>query len=77
MFRRQPPAWSPISLSALWTGLRTGAEREDQLQSLRERIRGQFASCLVVPTDSGTSALALAIGACGRAGQSPRVALPA
>jgi dTDP-4-amino-4,6-dideoxygalactose transaminase len=77
MLHRQPPAWSPIGLSALWTGLTTGTKREDRVQGLREMIRAQFASFLVVLTDSGTSALALAIGSSGRAGHAPRVALPA
>lgn len=75
IFRRQLPVYSPLTLGAVAAAARTmvsgpGAEAAE----LERLLRGAFGSAAVVLTDSGTSALTLALRAssAGRA-----VALPA
>ena len=74
--RRQPPAYSPLSVAALGAGVAavvSGGEARDRLRlRVRERL-GARDACL---TDSGTTALALALLAAKRLRSVP-VALPA
>lgn len=68
IFRQQLPGYSPVSLRTLWSG---GAGREVERQ-----LSDELSADAVWLTDSGTSALALAILASTPAGQGT-VALPA
>lgn len=74
--RRQPPAYSPLSIAALGAGVAavvSGGEARDRLRlRVRERL-GARDACL---TDSGTTALSLALLAAKRLRSVP-VALPA
>ncbi len=76
--RRLPPTWSPLTARAVLGARRSAAEaREDQRQ-LRELLRQRHGAREVLLTDSGTSALRLALSAAtARKGASTLVALPA
>lgn len=74
----QPPAWSPVSLRALGSGLWAcfaGADRE--LEVVVDRIRGRLGARSVLLTDSGTSALTLALKLLAGGREGAAVALPA
>lgn len=76
--RRQPPVHSPLKVGAILAGLR-GALRGDRSagpRALERLLRERYGSAAVLLTDSGTSALALAIGALASERTRP-VALPA
>lgn len=78
-FRRVPPVYSPISAGALWRGLATALSPGAAAQARRELddwVRGTYQSDAWLWTDSGTSALLLALRLAGSAGHR-RVALPA
>ena len=77
MLRRQLPAWSPVTLAAIRAGVGAALRDRDPRDELRARIRSAYDSSDVVLTDSGTTALALAIRASAPAATRPRVALPA
>jgi dTDP-4-amino-4,6-dideoxygalactose transaminase len=66
-----------VTLAALGAGVATALRGRDTRDELRARIRLSYGSSEVVLTDSGTTALALAIRASAPAGTPPRVALPA
>ncbi len=72
--RRQLPAYSPIEAGALIPALRSALLRAADHELLAGQLAGMFGALRVVPTDSGTSALVLAL----RALVGPRgtVALP-
>lgn len=76
---RQLPGYSPIALEGLIAGL--GAAASGRSQVHREFVRSAIVADLnahsVVLTDSGTSALALALGEACRAKSKRLVALPA
>lgn len=75
--RRVPPAHSPLDPPALWAGLRAAAGGgDDERRAVREAIRASWGCDGVLLTDSGTSALALALGLASGAREGP-VALPA
>jgi dTDP-4-amino-4,6-dideoxygalactose transaminase len=60
--RAQPPVRSPLTLGAIGAGLRAAAEGgATQRATVSRRIADQFAASAVALTDSGTSALALAL----------------
>ena len=71
--RHQLPAWSPVTLGALYAGL---APPPDAEARLTERIREEYGAQKVVLTGSGTDALALSLLAAAPAGRRPRIALP-
>ncbi len=75
--RRQLPAWSPVTLAGLGAGVGAALLGRDSRDELRARIRAAYGASEVILTDSGTTALALAIRASAPAGARPRVALPA
>lgn len=75
--RRQLPAWSPVTAGALATGLFSTGGDGHHRASLNARLRAEHGAALVKLTDSGTSALALAMLATAPEGSRPRVALPA
>jgi perosamine synthetase len=73
--RHQLPAYSPLTVSGLLTGLRdTWAESPDRLRSL---LGERYKARRVVLTGSGTQALTLAIRSSAPTGRAPLVALPA
>ena len=76
-WRRQLPAWSPITVGALVAG--AFARRGGARHTLRlgERLRAEYGAERVQLTESGTAALALAMLASAPEGARPRVALPA
>lgn len=59
MLRRQLPAYSPLSARAVWAAFGTGDARAEVVETLRSA----YGATEVVLTDSGTSALALALKA--------------
>lgn len=78
MLSRQLPAYSPVDLPALAAGLAAAVRGERS--GARERISGwlreNFSASDVLLTDSGTTALALALAGAGRSREGS-VALPA
>lgn len=79
MPRRVPPVYSPISARALWRGLRAAlsqAEADRARAELDEWVRRTYEPTEWLWTDSGTSALMLALRIAKAAGRR-RVALPA
>ena len=74
--RRQPPAYSPLSLAALGAGVAAVVSDGDARDRLRHRVRERLGSHDACLTDSGTTALALALLAAKRLRSVP-VALPA
>ncbi len=75
--RRQLPAYTPVSWTALLTGVLTRPGDRRPLELLAGALRDELGARSVILTDSGTSALALAFRALAPAGRAPRVALPA
>lgn len=76
--RRQLPAYSPLSAGALRAGLIGSSGNRAAFSALESRIRAEYGSNAVLLTDSGTSALALAMAGAGQRGnRPPRVLLPA
>jgi dTDP-4-amino-4,6-dideoxygalactose transaminase len=78
-FRRVPPVYSPISARALWRGLRAAmcrAEADRARAELDRWVRETWGPAAWLWTDSGTSALMLALRLAMAAGRR-RVALPA
>lgn len=75
--RRQLPVHSPLTLGAIFGAIRgSRGEQHGIEERLAATIRETYAAREVVLTNSGTSALTLALAALGRAGRAP-VALPA
>ncbi len=77
MPRTLPPVYSPLSAAALWRGLRAASSAVAAAaaeRALREDLRTRGYAGQVLLTDSGTSALAIALGLAAR-GQP--IALPA
>lgn len=73
--RTLPPTWSPITAGAVLAGRRGGAAAEG---ALRQHLLARYGARDLLLTDSGTSALRLALTlATSRAGASKLVALPA
>ena len=78
LVRRVPPAYSPISLGQIGLGVRgLFADRERLEQRAREAVKALIGTDEVIFTDSGTSALRLALEIACRPAKSPVVALPA
>lgn len=78
MPRRQLPVYSPLTLTALAAGGRA-LFGGDAIPALAERIRHAYGALDVLLTDSGTTALSLALAAASPArsgGAGPHVALP-
>lgn len=78
MLWRQPPVWSPLSLGAILSGLwdawfTAGVAARNSLDSL---LRERYGACELYLTDSGTSALTLALRVAEAVTRAP-VALPA
>ncbi len=73
--RHQPPAYSPVSLTSLWSGLRAalGGDAESEVLDL---LAAKYSPRKIMLTDTGTTALQLAIRA-ALAARPGRVALPA
>lgn len=70
-----PPAWSPVTFAALWTGGRAAiGDASGHAKALRAELAVRLAVDEVLLTDSGTSALALALG--DRLGDRGPVAMP-
>jgi dTDP-4-amino-4,6-dideoxygalactose transaminase len=70
-----PPAWSPVTLAALWKGGRAAiGDGSRHTEALRAELAGRLGANEVILTDSGTSALALALG--DRLGDRGPVAMP-
>jgi dTDP-4-amino-4,6-dideoxygalactose transaminase len=79
MVRQQLPVYSPISLRSLadgWNALFSASDA-GSANSLLEVIRDKYGAKEVLLTDSGTSALTLAIAGLCRTGTKPLIALPA
>lgn len=74
--RRQPPAYSPLSLAALGAGVAAVVSAGEARERLRERVRERLGARQACLTDSGTTALSLALLAAKRLRSVP-VALPA
>jgi len=74
-WRHQPPAYSPVSLASLWSGVRAVFSQDAQRDVLAT-LNAKYSSERTVLTDTGTSALQLAIQAALEA-RPGRVALPA
>jgi perosamine synthetase len=78
-FYRQPPAWSPLTLGALLAGCRAawlGGGRRAR-EELDRTLRSAYAPRQLYLTDSGTSALTLALQAARAVTGGAPVALPA
>ena len=77
--RRVPPAHSPVRLGALAQGWVTtaGIGNGDAVDRLARALRDIFGAETAIPTDSGTSALALAIRIALQSRSTRAVALPA
>ena len=75
--RHQPPAHSPLTAAAIGRGLKAALATGTARQALAALLCGHFAADDVVLTDSGTSALALAIRGALAARPGAAVALPA
>jgi dTDP-4-amino-4,6-dideoxygalactose transaminase len=76
MWRRQLPAWSPVSAGALAAGALASPDGR-HTASLTTRLRAEYGAVEVQLTVSGTAALSLAMLAAARQGTRPRVAMPA
>lgn len=77
IWRRQLPAWSPVTIGALAAGAFTSRGDRRPIASLDARVRSEYGSSRVQLTESGTAALALAMLAAAPEGSRPRVAMPA
>ena len=76
-WRRVPPVHSPLTASALVAGWGAALTPGSSVQLLEDALRARFDAGAAVLTDSGTSALALAIAVAQRAHPGSPVALPA
>lgn len=76
-WRRQLPAWSPVTVRALAGGALASSRGARRRVNLGARLRGEYGAGVVQLTDSGTAALALAMLAAAAEGTRPRVAMPA
>lgn len=78
-FGSQLPAWSPVSVGSLVAGARAMLSPQASRRTVEELLRSTWPASAVLPCDSGTSALGLALRSVGHGttGQAPRVALPA
>jgi perosamine synthetase len=76
MLRAQPPVHSPLSLAALWSGVAAAIGVGDADDAVRAEIRRAYEASTVLLTDSGTTALALALLSANSLKPGP-VALPA
>jgi perosamine synthetase len=75
--RWRPPVWSPLTPSALWAGLGAAmreARAGSALQVVEQWLEREFDAPMPLLTDSGTSALTLALRLCTEGGP---VAIPA
>jgi dTDP-4-amino-4,6-dideoxygalactose transaminase len=77
MWRRQLPAWSPVTIGALAAGASASSNDARHTASLSTRLRSEYGAAAVQLTESGTAALALAMLAAAPEGTRPRVAMPA
>lgn len=77
MWRRQLPAWSPVTVGALAAGASASSKGESHGAALAARVRGDYGASGVTLTGSGTGALALAMLAAASDGRRARVAMPA
>jgi perosamine synthetase len=77
MWRRQLPAWSPVTIGALAAGASASSKDARHAESLDARLRSEYGASVVQLTESGTAALALAMLAAAPEGTRPRVAMPA
>jgi perosamine synthetase len=75
MFRRQLPAYSPLTEAGLFAGIRGARSRPRE--RLADLLADRYRARRVVLTGSGTQALTLALRASAPAGRQPLVALPA
>jgi dTDP-4-amino-4,6-dideoxygalactose transaminase len=78
MFRRQLPVYSPLTLDSIFAGWRAlaGGGRADTA-AIRDLIGEKYGAKQILLTDSGTTALTLAIQALCQIRFTPLVALPA
>jgi len=76
-FWRQLPVYSPVTLGSVFAGLASVVAHKDLLEPLRELLRAEYGSEHLLLTDSGTSALRLAIEMGLAKSGSDIVALPA
>lgn len=79
MMRHQLPVRSPLPWLALWSGVRSATRRDHGARARAEvaaLLRSRFRGFDVLFTDSGTSALALAIGRSAHSARRP-IAVPA
>jgi perosamine synthetase len=77
MWRRQLPAWSPISAGGLLAGAGAPSGIGRHTEWLTHALRTEYGAAAVQLTESGTVALALAMLAATPDGTRPSVALPA
>lgn len=77
MIRHLPPVYSPLSLRALGRGLASALGQGEPHAALDRLLRREFEAERVVLTDSGTSALRLALEAVGAAEPGRPIAFPA
>lgn len=77
MWRKQLPAWSPVTIRALAAGAFASNRGGRHVASLDARLRDEYGASSVQLTESGTAALALAMLASAPEGTRPRVAMPA
>ncbi len=77
IWRRQLPAWSPVTLRALAAGATAASGDGRHRATLAVRLRAEYAAHAAQLTDSGTTALALAMLATAPEGMRPKVAMPA
>ena len=77
MWRRQLPAWSPVTAGALAAGASASNKGTRHSALLSPRLRSEYGVAALQLTESGTAALALAMLAAAPEGARPRVAMPA
>jgi perosamine synthetase len=77
MWRRQLPAWSPVTAGALAAGAAASSSGARHSTLLSTRLRSEYGAAAVQLTESGTTALALAMLAAAPEGTRPTVAMPA
>lgn len=76
--RRLPPTYSPLTASAVFAGRRSGAEADTDQAALRQLLLARYGARDLLLTDSGTSALQVALAVATEAPGTVRlVALPA
>jgi dTDP-4-amino-4,6-dideoxygalactose transaminase len=74
---RQLPAWSPLTLGAIGSGVAALFSDRSAGDTLATRIRAEYTCADAALVDSGTTALALAFAAAAPAQRRARIALPA